>query len=151
MKFSPFACVALLLGFAPLSARAAGKTNIYIDQIPLYTELASCAQDRISAIIRAQFSGCGDDLQLTSFSCFCIDSSTQFKSIIATAVEEKCVGKRTATVTTSQGVPTDVVSALELFSSYCSKSTQLEQCMLSYHSNVYLVEILHDMGGDAHE
>ncbi|KAF2448868.1 hypothetical protein P171DRAFT_481908 [Karstenula rhodostoma CBS 690.94] len=131
-------------------AEAAVKTHIYIDQIPIYTKLASCAQDRISAIVRAQASGCGDDTQLTSFACFCIDSSSQFASIISTAVKDQCSSAATeaaltarhaaektpvhrvrarATVTpapTPSGVVAgNVKSALEAFDSYCSKSTEL--------------------------
>lgn len=126
----------------------AAKTSIYIDQIPLYTQLASCAQDRISAIIRAQASGCGDDSQLTSFACFCVDSSSEFSSIISTAVVDKCQsGVKEATITrggssisqtannqlraraTVTAAPTEEVQqALELFNSYCSKSTELTRC-----------------------
>ncbi|KAL5380667.1 hypothetical protein DPSP01_007728 [Paraphaeosphaeria sporulosa] len=131
-------------------AVAAVKTHIYIDQIPIYTKLASCAQDRISAIVRAQASGCGDDTQLTSFACFCIDSSSQFATIISTAVEDQCSSAATeaaftaehaaaklpahrvrarATVTPAPtptgAVVRNVNSALEAFNSYCSKSTEL--------------------------
>jgi len=58
------------------TAIAAIKTSIYIDQVPGYSALAPCAEDRVSAIVRAQASGCGDNMQLTSFSCFCIDQSS---------------------------------------------------------------------------
>jgi hypothetical protein len=63
----------ILLGSA--SVQAAPQTSIFIDQIPLYDALPACAEERVSAIIRAQSSGCGDNMQLTSFSCFCVDSS----------------------------------------------------------------------------
>lgn len=134
-------------------AEAAGKTHIYIDQIPIYTKLASCAQDRVSAIVRAQASGCGDDTQLTSFACFCIDSSSQFVSILSSAVEDQCSSAATeaaltarqaavtpleqrvrarATVTPAPtptgAVAGNVKSALEAFDSYCSKSTELTRC-----------------------
>jgi hypothetical protein len=66
----------VLLASAVCSSVAAMKTSIYIDEIPGYSKLAPCAEERISAIVRAQASGCGDDMQLTSFSCFCIDHST---------------------------------------------------------------------------
>lgn len=58
------------------TAKASGKTSIYIDQVAGYSALAPCAENRVSAIVRAQASGCGDDQQLTSFSCFCIDQYT---------------------------------------------------------------------------
>jgi hypothetical protein len=137
------------------SVNAAGKTNIYIDQIPLYTELAPCAQGRIDAIVRNQASGCGDDQQLTSFACFCLFSSSEFSSIISTAVAQQCGlsatqaavtqtvdGKSSQTTTvaarreaplrrataTPTGVVKDVTSALEVWDSYCAKSTELSRC-----------------------
>ncbi|KAF1967468.1 hypothetical protein BU23DRAFT_291142 [Bimuria novae-zelandiae CBS 107.79] len=143
-----FVLLACLLNSFPYT-EAALKTNIYIDQVPLYSKLASCAEDRVSAIIRAQASGCGDDMQLTSFACFCVDSSSEFSSIISTAVADQCSSAATeaaltarhavqtqverlrarATVTpapTSTGaVAKNVRNALELFDSYCSKSTEL--------------------------
>ncbi|CAO2647430.1 Nn.00g083520.m01.CDS01 [Neocucurbitaria sp. VM-36] len=134
-------------------ADAAGKTHIYIDQIPLYTELAPCAQGRLNDIVRNQFSGCGDDQQLTSFACFCIDSSSQFSSIISTAVAQQCsrstgqaitssalnrrssqptaaaarrgVGVRQITATPTGAAAQQMSSALEVWDSYCAKSTEL--------------------------
>ncbi|KAF2690689.1 hypothetical protein K458DRAFT_398690 [Lentithecium fluviatile CBS 122367] len=100
------------------------KTSIYIDQIPLYSKLPECAMERMSAIVRAQASGCGDDQQLTSFSCFCIDQSSMMSSVISTAVEDSCAANATATVTSS-GTPPEVTSAIEVFDSYCAKSTEL--------------------------
>lgn len=137
---------------------AAGKTHIYIDQIPLYTELAPCAQNRLEAIVRNQFSGCGDDQQLTSFSCFCINSSTEFSSIISTAVAQQCSraatqasqtqrvtgsarnaravetggakARRGVVVRQANAVQTQLADAMEVWESYCAKSTELSKCML---------------------
>jgi hypothetical protein len=53
----------------------AGKTSLFIDRVPGYSSLGQCAQARVSAVVRAQASGCGDDMAMTSFSCFCVDSS----------------------------------------------------------------------------
>jgi hypothetical protein len=64
--------------------QAVPKTSIFIDQIPLYSSLPSCAEDQLSTIVRAQYSGCGDDMQLTSFSCFCLDSSAYVWSVFFT-------------------------------------------------------------------
>lgn len=58
------------------TTEAAIKTSIWIDQIPAYSALAPCAENRVSAVVRAQASGCGDDQQLTSFACFCVDQSS---------------------------------------------------------------------------
>lgn len=151
----PLSLSFLFLGWA----EAAGKTHIYIDQIPLYTRLQLCAQDQVSAIVRAQASGCGDDTQLTSFACFCIDSSSEFSSIISTAVADECKSAATApaitardaqptrnvsgrlklrAIVTAAPTPTptgaaaaNVASALEAFDSYCKKSTELTRCMYS--------------------
>jgi hypothetical protein len=67
--------LALLTG-ALCSSVAAIKTSIYINQVAGYSQLPSCAEDRVSAIVRAQSSGCGDQQALTSFGCFCIDQSS---------------------------------------------------------------------------
>lgn len=134
------------------NVEAALKTHIYIDQVPIYSKLASCAQDRLSAIVRAQSSGCGDEMQLTSFACFCVDSSSEFASIISTAVVDQCGATATKATLTARHViatpvhrlqarasitsapnPTGAIagnvrSALEAFDSYCSKSTELTRC-----------------------
>ena len=152
-----------------VEARRNRKTRIYIDEAPLYTSLPSCAQGRLSAIVRAQVSGCGDAMQLTSFSCFCIDSSSAFVSIISTDIMASCTSasiseiesvrtttmtvlgsgarrvrpRATAATVTASPTPTggakqDVASALEVFGSYCARSTELARCML-YHCSTTLV------------
>jgi hypothetical protein len=94
MSFSTWSFLALGLSMATIPhANAEGETSIWINEIPLYSSLAPCASDRISAIIRAQKSGCNDDSAHTSFACFCIDSSSQFSSIISTAVAQQCSGQ----------------------------------------------------------
>jgi hypothetical protein len=70
--------VILTTVFAALitTSKAAIKTPIWINQVPGYSALAPCAENRISAIVRAQVSGCGDGQRITSFSCFCYDQSS---------------------------------------------------------------------------
>ncbi|CAG8983429.1 hypothetical protein HYALB_00000598 [Hymenoscyphus albidus] len=129
MKFPALSNFLALL----VTTSTAVKTSIFIDQIPNYSLLPSCAEDRVSAIIRAQASGCGDDQQLTSFSCFCVDMSTYYASVISTAVQSWCAINATATVApeslTAQATLTtplpEVGSALSVFSSYCAKTTEL--------------------------
>ena len=107
---------------------AAIQTSIYIDQIPAYSSLAPCAENRVSAIVRAQASGCGDKQQLTSFSCFCIEQSSHISSIISTAVQDYCAAKAT-TLTASVTAPLpEVTSAIKVFNSYCARSTELVWC-----------------------
>ncbi|KAF2685371.1 hypothetical protein K458DRAFT_388252 [Lentithecium fluviatile CBS 122367] len=155
MQFSLALLPLLSIGFRQVEAQ--GPTHLYIDQVPLYSSLRPCVQGRISAIVRAQASGCGDNTQLTSFACFCIDSSSEYASIISTAVLSDC-GRDVAPTTTSDNgsvrtttniignvagrvraremtatsaptptgaAPRRVMSALEVFDSYCAKSTEL--------------------------
>ncbi|KAF2657678.1 hypothetical protein K491DRAFT_321617 [Lophiostoma macrostomum CBS 122681] len=106
-----------------LGVHAVPQTSIFIDQIPGYSSLASCGQDQLSTIVRAQYSGCGDNMQLTSFSCFCLDSSAHFASVISTAVQEQCsVAPATVTLTSQAAV---VTQALDVFQSYCARSIEL--------------------------
>jgi hypothetical protein len=147
MISSPWGLLTLLFFSLAISlfphAHAAGETSIWINEIPLYTSLAPCALDRVSAIIRAQASGCNDDSAHTSFACFCIESSSAFSSIISTAVAQQCsrqeamatpssasvIRRRGAVVRQAVAAPTgDVSSALEVWESYCAKSTMLDLC-----------------------
>jgi len=110
------------------TTHAAIQTSIYIDQIPAYSSLAPCAENRVSAVVRAQASGCGDNQQLTSFSCFCIEQSSHISSIISTAVQDYCAAQAT-TLTASATAPLpEVTSAIEVFNSYCARSTELAWC-----------------------
>ncbi|KAF2621461.1 hypothetical protein BU25DRAFT_238105 [Macroventuria anomochaeta] len=110
------------------TTQAAIKTSIWIDQIPGYSALAPCAENRISAIVRAQASGCGDNQQLTSFSCFCIDQSSYMASVISTAVHDYCAASATA-VSASLATPLpEVTDAIDVFNSYCARSTELVWC-----------------------
>ncbi|KAJ4986362.1 hypothetical protein SVAN01_08179 [Stagonosporopsis vannaccii] len=104
---------------------AAIKTSIYIDQVPGYSALAPCAEDRVSAIVRAQASGCGDNQQLTSFSCFCIDQSSLISSVISTAVQERCSAQASNVLATLTSPLPEVTAALAVFNSYCARSTEL--------------------------
>jgi hypothetical protein len=81
LQYSPYLLVLSLI----VASVQGGKTSIYIDRVPAYSSLEQCAQSRVSAIVRAQASGCGDDMALTSFSCFCIDSSRY----VAVAVQSR--------------------------------------------------------------
>jgi hypothetical protein len=149
-----------------LSVEADRKTRIDIDDSSLYASLRPCAQDRVSAIVHAQVSGCNDNGQSTSFACFCIDSSSEYAAIISTAVETECISDAalattseswsgsigtttnvignvvgrvrprattvtaapTPTPTPAEAVAKDVISALEVFGSYCARSTELSRC-----------------------
>jgi hypothetical protein len=156
-KYSPWSLLALAFSLTAIPhATASGETGIWINEIPLYSSLAPCALSRVSAIIRAQASGCNDDSAHTSFACFCVDSSSAFSSIISTAVAQECSRQETvATGTADVGTANvqaqvtaaplrrgaaiayrqvaattaqEVASALEVWESYCAKSTMLSKC-----------------------
>ncbi|PVI07915.1 hypothetical protein DM02DRAFT_666382 [Periconia macrospinosa] len=115
-----------LLAASGLLSVSARKTSIFIDQIPLYSKLPECAENRISAIVRAQSSGCGDSQALTSFECFCIDQSTMMASIISRDVQSQCGASMTASGSVSLVTPLpQVTQAVDVFNSYCERSTEL--------------------------
>ena len=93
------------------SGSSAVPTSNFIDTISGYSQLSTCAEGALSTIVRGQFSGCGDDGQLTSYTCFCTDSSSVISSVISTAVMTSC-GSASASDQAS--------SALSVFSGYCA-------------------------------
>jgi hypothetical protein len=82
--------------------------DIFINQVPEYSLLGTCAEPPLSSIVRDMYSGCGDGTQTTSYDCFCSQSSSQFDSIISKAIVNKC-----------PSATADATSALEVFASYC--------------------------------
>lgn len=97
-------CSLLLAGIVV----ADGPTPIYINQVPAYSSMSTCAIKPVSSIVRNMESGCGDGSQTTSYACFCIASSITFNTIISKAVASNC---NNDTVQAS--------SALDVFHSYC--------------------------------
>ncbi|KAK4222527.1 hypothetical protein QBC38DRAFT_489685 [Podospora fimiseda] len=88
--------------------------NIFIDQVPAYHQLPECAEPPLSAIVRGMEAGCGDGRRTTSYYCFCVESTQEFRSIISTSVLSKC----------AKSFPTPAVnSALDVFSKYCHLTT----------------------------
>ena len=83
--------------------------SLYIDTIPEYRELPACAVVPLSTIVRDMSDGCGDDKEVTSYSCFCTNSSSEFNQIISSKVEANCSESASAVAQT----------ALEVFASYC--------------------------------
>ncbi|KAF2792552.1 hypothetical protein K505DRAFT_418372 [Melanomma pulvis-pyrius CBS 109.77] len=89
-------------------ATASGPTKIYINQVPEYTQLATCAEPEVSFIVRDMYFGCGDGSRTTSYACFCYQSSSRFSSMIENHVSTACpkdASQRTL--------------ALGVFSDYC--------------------------------
>ncbi|KAF2468970.1 uncharacterized protein BDR25DRAFT_344159 [Lindgomyces ingoldianus] len=85
--------------------------KIFINKVPAYSSLPSCAVQPLSTIVRNMEQGCGDGGKTTSFSCFCTASSSKMESKISQAVEKKCG---------SQTVTGGVEKALGVFASYCA-------------------------------
>ncbi|KAK0662019.1 hypothetical protein DIS24_g2450 [Lasiodiplodia hormozganensis] len=105
----------LALGLLAASpARAASSsitpTKNYIDTISGYIELSTCAEGVLSTVVRAQQSGCGDNQALTSYTCFCTDSSSYFRRMISTEVTNSCGSAGTEQAS----------SAVEIFDGYCA-------------------------------
>jgi len=89
-------------------------TPIYIDRVPGYEALESCAVYPLSTIVRNMWRGCGDGSKLTSYACFCKSSYSKFSWQISTAVAENC-GSAQETLATS---------AVDVFHSYCTYGSQ---------------------------
>ncbi|KAG8167534.1 hypothetical protein KVR01_003223 [Diaporthe batatas] len=101
---------------APLVARAQGAasakvTSIFIDTVSGYDELSTCAEEVLSTIVRAQYSGCGDKGAVTSYTCFCTDSSSLMSGMITNAISDRC---------DSSIVSDQASSAIDVFDAYCA-------------------------------
>lgn len=106
----------LLLVAAPLvtlaqNAASAKVTSIFIDTVSGYDELSTCAEEVLSTIVRAQYSGCGDKGAVTSYTCFCTDSSSLMSVMITNAVSNRC---------DSSIVLDQASSAIDVFDAYCA-------------------------------
>lgn len=103
---APLAVLAANSGSSPVKA-----TSNFIDTVTGYDELSTCAEAALSTIVRAQSSGCGDGGALTSYTCFCTDSSSQFSSLITSAISVSC---------SSQIWSAQAGSAISVFDGYCA-------------------------------
>lgn len=93
----------------PFLATLVAAQRIFINQVPAYSSLPTCAEVPLSFIVRDMASGCGDGSKTTSYSCFCTDRSSKMNSIISTAVASRC----------STGPISAATEAVEVFASYC--------------------------------
>jgi hypothetical protein len=91
-------------------------------QLPEYSLLETCAELQVSTIVRNMEYGCGDDSKLTSFACFCFQSSAKFSSMIGAHVSSAC----------NPRYPAQNTSAIEVFSSYCQLGQVSPNGMLPY-------------------
>lgn len=83
-------------------------TPFYINQVPAYSSLPSCAERPLSTIVRGMARGCGDHNAVTSYDCFCTSSSSFFASVISSSVSKEC------------GQAASAEAALEVFGGYCA-------------------------------
>lgn len=93
------------------SSAAPPKTKNYIDTISGYDELSACAVNVLSTVVRDENSGCQDTYALTSYTCFCTDSSSYFSNVISRDVVSGCNSSIAAPQATS---------ALSVFDAYCA-------------------------------
>ncbi|KAK2051311.1 hypothetical protein LY76DRAFT_599426 [Colletotrichum caudatum] len=85
--------------------------HVFINQVqPDYDNLAPCAEEPLSKIVRGMVSGCGDGGKTTSHSCFCTASPSFFASVISTDVVAQCTEHAEELASTAVGV----------FQSYCA-------------------------------
>ncbi|KAF2641823.1 hypothetical protein P280DRAFT_286156 [Massarina eburnea CBS 473.64] len=91
-------------------ATASGPTSIFINQVPQYDALSSCAEGPLRTIVRFMSYDCGDDKQTTSYACFCFSSSAKVSSRIDTMVAKAC---------TQEEERGQNASAVEVFDKYC--------------------------------
>src|SRR6266498_2872685 len=99
-----------------LAASTVVAQSIYVNLVPEYSSLSSCAEVPVSSIVRDMVKGCGDGGDVTSYSCFCTDSSSHFRSLISTIVLEQCSGNAS-----------EASSAAAVFNSYCAVGTVTPQ------------------------
>lgn len=108
-----------LIVFAQL-ARAAGPTSIFINQVPEYSSLSTCAEAMLRTIVRNMAYDCGDGSRTTSFDCFCSTSSSQVASRIDSSVAGSC---------SQESEAGQNASALDVFAKYCQLSTKTMQSL----------------------
>lgn len=106
-----FLNLAVTIRRAESSSSAAPKTKNYIDTISGYNELSECAVSVLSTVVRDENSGCQDTYALTSYTCFCTDSSSFISNVISRDVVSGC--------DSSVAAP-QVTSALSVFDAYCA-------------------------------
>lgn len=102
--------LALFSGALAEASSSIIQTSNYIDTVSGYDELSTCAEQVLSTVVRGQFSGCGDSNALTSYTCFCTDSSSYMSAVISKDVVSSCP----ALVASVQAS-----SALGVFNAYC--------------------------------
>lgn len=106
-----FLNTAVIIRRVESSSAAPPKTKNYIDTISGYDELSACAVEVLSTVVRDENSGCQDTYALTSYTCFCTDSSSYFSNVISRDVVSGC----NSSIATPQAT-----SALSVFDAYCA-------------------------------
>ncbi|KAK7714214.1 hypothetical protein SLS64_004313 [Diaporthe eres] len=88
-----------------------GETKNYINTVPGYSQLVSCAEHPLSTVVRGMSQGCGENADaITSYSCFCTLSSSYMSSVISKGVSSYC---------RNSSALQQVSSAIAVFDAYC--------------------------------
>ncbi|CAG8951704.1 hypothetical protein HYFRA_00005504 [Hymenoscyphus fraxineus] len=134
-------------------AQAVTKTSIYINQLSIYSSLAPCAENRLSVTLSYIL------YQPNKFARY-------MSSVISTAVQKYCAingtAEATVTTTTDEGYEVSItaqasrttrapeVEAINVFNSYCERSTELYLCVSSFCLGVFSVSNIYvDQGKSA--
>lgn len=87
------------------------QTTNWIDTISGYDELSTCAEQVLSTVVRDESSGCGDNNAVTSYTCFCTDSSSHMSAVISKDIMSSCP---------DSAASAQASSALGVFAAYCA-------------------------------
>lgn len=88
-----------------------GETKNYINTVPGYSQLVSCAEHPLSTVVRGMSQGCGENADaITSYTCFCTLSSSYMSSVISKGVSSYC---------RNSSALQQVSSAIAVFDAYC--------------------------------
>lgn len=105
----------ILLTLVPAIIGQHTTSPVYINQVPAYSSLSTCAVIPLSRIVRNMEEGCGDESSLTSFDCFCSTSSSTMIRIIQRSILANCE----ATPPDASMASDQVSSAFAVYANYC--------------------------------
>ncbi|OBT61189.1 hypothetical protein VE03_09432 [Pseudogymnoascus sp. 23342-1-I1] len=101
----------------PAPSNAVGKMTYYITDMPIYSSLASCAQEAVEyALATLTYSLCPAEAgPLASCACIKDSNSLQVSKILTDSVKYEC----------SETATEDITSAMEVYNAYCSAAKGL--------------------------
>lgn len=114
-SWSKLSDASIILLTVVFTSTSASQTKIWIHTVPGHSNLLTCAVYPLSTIVRDMERGCGDGKWLTSYTCFCTESSSHMSTIIASDVLSQCGNQTGATSFASN----QATSANPVFHAYC--------------------------------